>query len=221
MTEQLRINNIPILSFSSKTNDDFPNVFIKNTSSSQIFNMDIYVFMTESNESYHIDDFIENNVKKGMVEFANRIKKKELFDDDGTWCVMDRGFYNYVPEKSFITIPIDYPLDKDFFFLFIQYMDVLGNNYYTHLAFHRMINNPDEYQVDIINPIIPTLIDRIDFQDEDSRRVMIENEKVQEVIELYETSIYSLWLNDREIFFPDFRWGKPRLLENIDTNVFG
>ncbi len=196
MNEQLRINNIPFLQYSSQYIGDDECIIISNNSESPAFDIDIWIFMNQINDISPFKDFIDKYVREDSKEFI-KFNEKDLLDEE-VWGISDRGIYNHLPTGSGIKIPIYYPIDFDYFEVFIQFRDVLNNNYYQLVTFSNS-NNDIPFIDDEIKPKVLQVTKRFDFTTFSSEKEKIEDlpEYLQELVKLCNCSIYALTLKNR------------------------
>lgn len=88
--EQLRLSNLPFLQYNSKVINAKNCLIISNESDHPAFDIDIWLFVTESDENYSYETFIKDWVKDDYKSLA---KLKKLIDDE-IWGISERGIYH-------------------------------------------------------------------------------------------------------------------------------
>lgn len=200
LTEQIRINNIPYLQFSFGQVDMDNILIISNNSDNPAYDIDVRLFISIDNSEYTLENFIVDRVKSNDTP---KIKFGENDLLDGMWYyISDRGIYNYFPKGKKIEIPLDYIDPILYFEVFIQFRDVLGNNYYQHI--HYAINGDSEtpYIDNIIEPIVPMVIDRFNFNEE----IKDDDDLFANIMKTNSVSIYANFLDYREYSFLENKW---------------
>lgn len=200
MTEQLRLSNLPFLQYNSKVISDKDCLLIYNESENPAFDIDIWLFITESEEDYKHKQFIENWVSE---EIKSKLKI-ELIDGQ-IWGISERGVYHSFPKSKKIIIPIDYVVGNKTFEIYIQYRDNLGNNYSQSIWFMNQDDILNPFQDAIYKPSIPTVTDRIDLTNENLTKEMLP-EIAKELIDLKKASIMGSYLTDNNFNGVEYRW---------------
>lgn len=202
MTEQLRLSNLPFLQYNSRYLKGVGCLEINNESEHPAFDVDIWLFISESEMDYPHEKFIENWVK---AEHKESVKKIKLIDDE-IWSISERGIYHSFPKSKKIIIPIDYKIGNSAFEIYVQYRDNLGNNYSQSIWFH---NNDDDgfipFKDSIYEPNIPTITERVDFIDKDLTKDMLPK-IAKELIDLRNSSIFGSYLKDSNFKGVEYRW---------------
>ena len=187
MNEQLRINNIPFFDFSSKIINSEPCVLITNKSNNPAFNVDIWLFFSQFEDENPFREFVKENVI-GLFQENYLTKELKLIDGE-TWGIVERGISNFISKESKIKIPINYSLELDYFEIFIQYCDSLGNNYFQILTFTNSDKNTIPYLLSELRPSFPKTIERIDFSDESCKTIKNLNKDIFRLFNKKESSI--------------------------------
>jgi hypothetical protein len=165
MTEQLRLNNIPLIDYHLETIlDEGFTIKIFNQSNNPAYDLDIWLLMPIDQKDKRFKDFIEESTINVDDDVQINIQKRII--DDTTWCVRDRGTYNYLSKDKAISIdmPRYLSLNPRIIYVFIQFRDVLGNNYYKLTTLMRVRNNITPYFEYKSLPITPATIDRFDLK---------------------------------------------------------
>ena len=200
MSEQLRLSNLPFLHYNSKKINHKNCLIICNESEHPAFDIDIWIFITESEANHAHKEFVENYV---VEEHKSKIKL-ELLDNE-IWGISERGIYHSFPKGKKIIIPIDYDLDNGYFEIYIQYRDNLGNNYSQSIWFMNQGDIFNPFQDVIYKPYIPTVTNRIDLTDEELTKDMLP-EIAKELIDLKKASIMCSYLKNSDINNVEHRW---------------
>ncbi len=186
MNEQLKINNMPLIQLKSKIefNQNFSSVYLKNIGNTPIFDLEIVLFLMKFNVNDPLSVYKNEKVKEEYRGFINN----ELISKDGIWSVYRQDLIDLLPKDKTIRIP----LIKDnsipiYYRVFIQYRDLLNNNYYKDVSFsYETLPNP--IKINEIKPKIPTPIERVYLGKGNSSEINIEN--YNELEELFNSSIY-------------------------------
>nr|WP_315232232.1 hypothetical protein [uncultured Flavobacterium sp.] len=200
MTEQLRLSNLPFLQYNSKVINGKDSLIIYNESEHPAFDLDIWLFITESEENYKHKQFLED-----WVTEEDRAKLKIELIDEEIWGISERGIYHSFPKSKKIVIPIDYPVEDDSFEIYIQYRDNLGNNYSQSIWFLNQRDILKPFQDAIYKPSFPTVSERIDLTDEN----LTEDELPQiakELVNLKKASVMGSYLINRNFNGVEYRW---------------
>ena len=163
MTEQLRINNFPLIDYRVE-NDVNKRASIKiiNLIDKPAYDLDIWIYLTTDIKSIPLDRFLNENVKryKNKYQFL-----KDNLVDGFQWCINDRAVYSYLPREKSIAIDLERyePFVGKLIYIFIQYRDVLGNNYQKVTGFIRKRSISPPYFMYSNNPIKPEMKERVDL----------------------------------------------------------
>lgn len=193
MNEQIRLSNLPFLQYTSKIIRDEECLVISNQSDNPTFDVDIWMFITEDENTYprqkFIDDWVADNEK-------HYLKLGDLIDDQ-LWAISERGVYHSLPKNKKIIIPIDYPINDGAFELYIQFRDNLGNNYSQSIYFMAKNSNQSPFEDAISKPSIPTVTKRIDLTDKNLTEEMLPEIAIG-LVDLKKASIFCSYLKGRE-----------------------
>ncbi len=199
--EQLRLSNLPFLQYNSKVINAKNCLIISNESDHPAFDIDIWLFVTESDENYSYETFIKDWVKDDYKSLA---KLKKLIDDE-IWGISERGIYHSFPKSKKIIIPIDYVIGDNSFEIYIQYRDNLNNNYSQSIWFHNQGNSLKPFQEAIYKPNIPTVTNRIDLIDENLTEEDLP-EIAKGLVDMYNSSIFGSRLKNRNFRGVEYHW---------------
>lgn len=201
MNEQLRLSNLPFLQYSSEVINRKDCLIIENESEHPAFDIDIWLFITENEDEYPHNQFIEEWVND---EHKEKVKIEKLIDDE-IWGISERGIYHSFPKNKKIIIPIEYEIGKGSFEIFVQYRDNLGNNYSQKIWFLTNGDYMNPFQDSIYEPKIPTVAERIDLIDEN-----LTVEKLPEIadglIDLLKATIFGSYLKNSNFRGVEYRW---------------
>ncbi len=159
LTEQIRINNIPFLEYKSVNLNKSEYLLIKNLSDNHAFDIDIGLYIMVSNSEYPLNEFVNEQVREDDLSLINI---KELIDDE-FYCIYERSVYQTFPKNQKIEVPIVFPVDVNYFHLFIQYRDSLGNNYSQNIFFGNINDSEKTYSQVSTEPIFPKVTPRVDW----------------------------------------------------------
>lgn len=201
MNEQLRLSNLPFLQYSSKIIKGKDCLIIKNESEHPAFDIDIWLFITESEDNHRLQEFIEKYVNDKHKE---KIKIEKLIDDE-LWGISERGIYHSFPKSKKIIIPIDYKIGSGSFEIYIQYRDNLGNNYSQNIWFMSKGDTFNPFQDSIYEPNIPTITNRIDLIDEKLTEQDLP-EIAKGLIDLKAATIFGSYLKNNNFHGVEYRW---------------
>ncbi|WP_127846194.1 hypothetical protein [Psychroflexus aestuariivivens] len=193
MNEQIRLSNLPFLQYNSKIIRGKECLIISNQSDNPIFDVDIWLFITEAEFSYEHKKFIEDWVDERHKE---NLKIGDLIDDE-LWAICERGIYHSFPKNKRIIMPIDYPIGDRAFEIYVQYRDNLGNNYSQSIYFMDKNSNQNPFEDAISKPNIPTVTKRIDLTNKNLTEEMLP-EIAKGLVNLKKASIFCSYLKDRE-----------------------
>ncbi|MFZ6666403.1 hypothetical protein [Peijinzhouia sedimentorum] len=193
MNEQIRLSNLPFLQYNSKIIREKRCLIISNQSDNPIFDVDIWLFITEDENNYphkkFIDEWVDDKLKES-VSIGNLI-------DDQLWAICERGIYHSFPKNKKIIIPIDYPIGDSGFEIYVQYRDNLGNNYAQSIYFMTKTSNNNPFEDAISKPNIPTVTKRIDLSDKNLNEAMLPK-IARGLADLKKVSIFCSYLKGRE-----------------------
>lgn len=205
LTEQIRINNIPFIDFDSRiTPNEGVTIKIINQSDNPAYDLDVWLLIPVDQEEVPFENYINENINKNNKE---RIKlTKEKLVDGILWSLCDKGIYNYLSKGKAISIDLTryLPIEAKFVHLFIQYRDVLGNNYYKHASFIRTDDLNKPYFDDAINPVTPEVVERLDLSKK--LKNITDIEKHKEVLALFKASIHVKHAKDIGYGFLEQKW---------------
>jgi hypothetical protein len=193
MTEQIRINNLPYLQYSSFQKSGKNYLIISNESENLAFDIDIWIFITELDFIYPYKQFINEWVDPAQKSY---IKIDKLVDDQ-LWGIAERGIYHVFPRNTKIRIPIDYPIGSNSFNLFIQFRDSLGNNYGQNIFFNKKQSSNFPFYDSVYEPTVPTISKRVDLSDEKLNESDLP-EIAKGLIDLLNASIFVSRLKERD-----------------------
>tara|TARA_B100001146_G_C16114446_1_gene405136 strand:- start:77 stop:1009 length:933 start_codon:yes stop_codon:yes gene_type:complete len=184
LNEQIRISNIPIIEYDSEFGKKDDYLIIKNLSDNAAFDIEIDIYVMVSKYDYPISEFIKDCVDTKSRQFIDI----NDFIDDQFYCIHEKGGYQAFPKNKYILVHLDYPVDTEYFHLFIQYRDSMGNNYAQQSFFGDLNDSSKPFNQISTEPIVPTLYDRIDW----SKEVPIDNipEFAQNIYHFKNSSIF-------------------------------
>jgi len=201
MNNQTRLNNLPFLQYNSRRIKGKDSLIISNESENPAFDVDIWLFVIESEDSYAHKHFIDQWIKD---EFEQYIDIKKLVDDQ-LWALSERGIYPSFPKSKKIIIPIDYPIGNKSFEIYIQFRDNLGNNYSQNIYFTSGSSYDKPFQDVSFRPNIPEVIKRIDLTDNDLNEKQLP--KIAEgLVDLKKASISGAFLKKRTFSTVEYYW---------------
>lgn len=201
MNEQLRLSNLPFLQYSSEVINRKDCLIIENESEHPAFDIDIWLFVTESEDEYPHKKFIEEWVSD---KHKKKVKIEKLIDNE-IWGISERGIYHSFPKNKKIIIPVEYEIGNASFEIFVQYRDNLGNNYSQKIWFMAKGDYINPFQDSIYEPNIPTVAERIDLTDKE-----LTKEKLPEIanglIDLEKATIFGSYLKNSDFNGVEYRW---------------
>jgi len=161
LSKQIRLTNFPYLEYDSQINDLEKCITIKNKTNNVAFDLviSIFSFVDESEYSYlkFIDEHI-SDVNKSRIPDLSLV-------DDSLWSITEVGYYPNISKNKKIIIPVKFPVDNGVYSVFIQYRDVLGNNYSNLIHFTAFENfetvDDKPFSGIRIRPDYPVLTERV------------------------------------------------------------
>lgn len=163
MVEQMRLSNFPYLECDSAYLGEEKCITISNKNENVAFDVDIYIFSFIAESYFPYDNFIRKYV---IERYKNDLANLSLLDDT-LWGLTERGHYSSISKNRQIIIPFNFPIDQGNYSVFIQYRDILGNNYSNNFDFTEFENyettEDRPFSGIRVYPDFPQLTERIDF----------------------------------------------------------
>ncbi len=206
MSTQMRLANYPYLEFDSEFDNKEKYLTILNKNDNVAFDIEITIFSFILQTSYSYSKFISEY----LTESYKNKKLDVSLVDNTLWAISDFGFYPSISKNKKILIPTQFPIDEGNYSLFIQYRDILGNNYSNLIHFNKYSDyetiDEKPFSGIRISPDYPKIADRIKLYDEKTQNGDLPN-YVTEAILYKKASINLSMTNEIEnIRSNDFKW---------------
>ena len=205
MSMQIRLANFPFLEYDSEFNSDEKCITVSSNSDNVAFDISIFIFSFVSESDYSYSEFINNNVHERYKNIALDIS----LIDDNLWGIYDVGFYPNLSKNKKIIIPVKFPINDGLYSLFIQYRDILGNNYSNSIHFNEYADfettEDKPFSGLRINPDYPIVTERINFNEKRSLNGNFPRH-INEIIKSKNASISLNATKAAEFRSNDFKW---------------
>lgn len=204
MAEQIRLTNFPYLDYNSEIYDDKKSIIISSKNDNVAFDIEINIFSFVEDSDYSLSNFIKKNIKK---EYQEELKDIPLLDDT-LWGFSEIGYYPSLSKNRKIIIPFSFPIQEGNYGIFIQFRDVLGNNYSNTLNFTEYANyettKENPFSGIRIEPNYPLMTERLSLIKEMSEKNYPDH--IKEVIKLKRSTFNINVLKNREFRSNNFKW---------------
>lgn len=205
MTMQIRLTNFPYLEFDSEINNDEKCITIKNRTNNVAFDIAISIFCFIPEDEYPFSKYIEKNISESYKKRALGISLL----DDHLWSISDVGYYPSISKNKKIIIPLKFPIDFGVYSMFVQYKDVLGNNYSNLINFNSFQDyetiDDKPFSGIRIRPEFPVITDRINPNDKKKTGDNVPK-FINEFIKIDKSSIGLGLLKNAKFISNDFKW---------------
>jgi len=186
LTEQIRLNNMPLIEFKSKQDLGVENYLIRNISNNVAFDVRLLLVVSTQNEKCPKKNFINKQIDlNDQRQYSNL---NEL-TPNGEWgFFMANSFHTLKSDEKILVPLLLFNLINTSVFLNIQYKDNLNNNYSQNL-YIKEIENSRKFKTVAYFPRVPTVTDdmiNFDFiESQDSlRKLDATSQKIYELIEV-------------------------------------
>ncbi|MEH8018943.1 hypothetical protein MN202_17000 [Rheinheimera muenzenbergensis] len=156
--EHLRIACFPTLCCAVEAVGGSVSLNISNLSSHAAYSVEVLSVINYSADDIPISDFIEKYVDE---KYRSKISVVEGED----YGVLQSMEYCMFPPKKALNIALEMSAISDCVYVFLQFRDILGNNYYQVFWFFNQHLEPDyTFKLGALTPAIPTVMERVSLR---------------------------------------------------------